>query len=292
MPSKECLRSTSQPASSRQGRPERHGGHDRRSSRHAASFIPKDGIVPTEACVAAPGPRRRTVRTAEGEVVRVPDGWQLLPPGDAALTRRVKAAGPAWVVREKKGRRVFSHGVWADAGAIALIRAELEAERLTPAYERKRQADRARRERKQEEYVGSFCEAVVAFLAFAPAYAEVAERLARAVTEHATPVGSGTVARTQRIPIAKRAEAAVIAWLRHQTTAYDSLKIPRVKGERRAVRRRLAAESKRLLAGYRAGRSIDPAACPLQQALGKASRKAAKATKNPAADNTGERWHM
>lgn len=53
------------------------------------------------------------------------------------------------------------------------------------------------------------------------------------MTAHATPVGSGTVARTSRIPIERRAEAAVIAWLRHQTTAYDDMKIPRVKGRRR-----------------------------------------------------------
>ena len=32
------------------------------------------------------------------------------------------------------------------------------------------------------------------------------------------------------IPIEQRAEAAVIAWLRHQTTAYDHMTIERVKG--------------------------------------------------------------
>jgi hypothetical protein len=95
--------------------------------------------------------------------------------------------------------------------------------------------------------------------------------MARAVTEHATPVGSGTVARTRRIPIERRAEAAVIAWMRHQTTAYDSMQIARVKGERRAVRRKLASESKRLLAAYRSGRSIDRATCPLLTALERAS---------------------
>ena len=94
----------------------------------------------------------------------------------------------------------------------------------------------------------------------------MAEQLADAVTQHATPVGSGTVARTQRIPIEKRAESAVIAWLRHQTTAYEDMKIPRVKGKRREVRRMLAERSRRLLERYRAGGAADPA-CPLQQAL-------------------------
>ena len=41
------------------------------------------------------------------------------------------------------------------------------------------------------------------------------------MTLHATPVGTGTVARIERIPMNERAEAAVIAWLRHRTTAYN-----------------------------------------------------------------------
>ena len=55
------------------------------------------------------------------------------------------------------------------------------------------------------------------------------------------------MARTKRIPVEQRAEAAVIAWMRHQTTGYDNLVIPRVKGKRREVRRMLAQRSKELL---------------------------------------------
>ena len=97
-------------------------------------------------------------------------------------------------------------------------------------------------------------------------HAKLAEQMADAVTRHATPVGSGTVARTQRIPIERRAESAVIAWLRHQTTAYDNMKIARVKGKRREVRRMLAEQSRRLLEKYRAGRAVGET-CPLLQAL-------------------------
>ncbi len=104
----------------------------------------------------------------------------------------------------------------------------------------RKESDAKRRDKAQEEYVEDFLGAVVAFLTFHPNYAEFAIRLAGAVTEHATPVGSGTVARTKRIPVEERAEAAVIAWMRHQTTGYDSLVIPRVKGQRREVRRILA----------------------------------------------------
>ena len=53
------------------------------------------------------------------------------------------------------------------------------------------------------------------------------------MTRHATPVGNGTLARAGHIPIHKRANSAVIAWMRHETTAYDQMKIPRIKGKRR-----------------------------------------------------------
>src|ERR1700677_369107 len=146
--------------------------------------------------IFTPGPTSRTVRAANGKVLSVPEGWSLLAPGDAALTRRVKAAGEHWVVAEKKRGRVFSRGV----------------------------------------------------------------------TRHATPVGSGTVARTKRIPVERRAEAAVIAWMRHQTTGYDGMAIPRVKGKRREVRRMLAQQSKKLLARYR-GAETGRGECPLAKVL-------------------------
>jgi hypothetical protein len=213
-----------------------------------------------------PGPTPNTVKSADGTVLTAPEGWELLPPGDAALTRRVKAAGDHWVVQEKKGRKVFSKGVWAPPVTIDQVRAELEAERSTDAYAKRKAADTRRRERTQTEYVDEFLGAVVVFLGFHPDHAVLAEQMARAITEHVTPVGSGTVARTKRIPIDQRAEAAVIAWMRHQTTAYDSMPIPRIKGKRREVRRVLAQHSKALLSRYRRGESISED-CPLQRAL-------------------------
>lgn len=223
--------------------------------------------MPDQTRIVSPGKVERTVRTADGKTLTIPPGWQLLPPGDAALTRRVKADGPTWTVQEKKGRKTFSQGVWAPADRIAALKAELEAERETPAYAKRRVADVARRERKQAEYVEDFRGAVLEFLGFHPAHAALAGQLADAVTAHATPVGSGTVARTQRIPIEQRAESAVIAWMRHQTTAYDGMHIERVKGKRREVRRRLAEQSRRLLKRYRETGTIDAAACPLKRAL-------------------------
>ena len=220
----------------------------------------------TKSLVVSPGPDARSVRTGSGEVLRPPADWVLLPPGDAGLTRRVKAAAATWTVQEKQGRKTFSRGVWAPRAVVESARAKLDEERATPLYAKKREAGERRRLREQADYVEDFDGAVLDYLAFDARHRELATALARAVTEHATPVGSGTVARTKRIPVAERAEAAVIAWMRHQTTAYDRMVIPRVKGKRREVRRMLAARSKALLDQYRVGGRHDPA-CPLWRAL-------------------------
>jgi hypothetical protein len=220
--------------------------------------------------VFGPGPTANSVQALDGRILTTPGDWVLLPPGDAALTRRVKAAGDHWVVQEKKGRKVFSRGVWAPAETIARIQAELEAERSTEGFAKKREADAKRREKAQEAYVEDFTGAVVSYLAFHPAHAKLAQQMAIAISAHATPVGSGTVARTKRIPIEQRAEAAVIAWMRHQTTGYDSMKIARVKGKRREVRRMLAQRSKELLHRYRRGQASDEN-CPLLLSLSQTS---------------------
>ena len=218
-----------------------------------------------------PGPRPNSVINDYDVILSTPDGWRLLPPGDAGLTRRVKAAGEYWVVQEKRGRRIFSKGIWSDATTIEKIRLELEAERSTESYSKRKEGAARRREKVQSEYVEDFTGAVVAFLGFHPTHSELANHLAKVVADHATPVGSGTVARTKRIPVERRAEAAVIAWMRHQTTAYDSMRIAKIKGERREVRRMLAQRSKNLLARYRmeGGSGEDP--CLLKEALQKSN---------------------
>ncbi len=223
--------------------------------------------MPTESRIVSPGPEPRTVKSADGSVLRVPQGWELLPPGDAGVTRRVKSRGPSWTVKEKKGRRSFSRGVWAPADRISDVKAEFEAERGTEAYAKKMASAAKRRDAKQAQYVEDFEKAILEFLNFDNAWLEMSMRISKLVSEHATPVGSGTVARTQRIPIERRAESAVIAWMRHQTTAYDHMKIPRVKGKRREVRRMLARESHQLLSKYRNGSNVDLKKCPLAKAL-------------------------
>lgn len=222
--------------------------------------------MPHKNRIVKPGRKDRTVVTESGECLTPPMDWALLAPGDAALTKNVKAKGPTWLVQVKVGRRLMSKGIWAERKHIEGAREELELQRATPQYQRKRAQDLARKEKKHREYVEQFNREVVAFLNFHPRYTKVAEELARSVTDLATPVGSGTVARTERIPLADRARSAVVAWMRHQTTGYDRMTIARVKGRRREVRRQLAGSSLALLQQYQAGDDI-PENCPLQKAL-------------------------
>lgn len=222
---------------------------------------------PHESPILAPTSDPRVFAAEDGSLHRVPDGWAHLPPGDAGLTRRVKASGPSFTIVEEVGRKTFSRGIWAAADVIEAARAELAVERASPQYQKRRAASVERRERAQSAYAVEFELEVRAFLRFDPSYADLEARLARAVAAHATPVGSGTVARTERISIDRRAEAAVLAWMRHQTTAYERLSIPRVRGARRQVRRDLAQVSRSLLDLHRRENAHTPAACPLCTAL-------------------------
>ena len=175
----------------------------------------------------------------------------------------MKAAGPSWQVIQKKGRKSFSKGLWAPRENIEAARAALSAERSTESYAKKLAGSRARREGEQRAYVVSFEDEVRGFLRFASRFADLETAMARAITAHATPVGSGTVARTKQISVERRAEAATIAWLRHQTTAYDHMSIPRVRGARRAIRRQLAQVSRALLDLHRRDAAHAERLCPL-----------------------------
>jgi hypothetical protein len=221
----------------------------------------------TTGLVFAPTADPRVFLAPDGTRHTAPPGWECLPPGDAGLTRRVKSLGPSWAIIEKRGRKAFSKGLWAPREHIQAAKSALDAERSTPAYAKKRAAAGARREHEQAAYVVSFEVEVLGFLRFAPRFESLARSIARRVTEHATPVGSGTVARTERISIDRRAESAVIAWMRHQTTAYDRMAIPRVAGKRREVRRELATISRAVLDLHRRDTPHAAAACPLCTAV-------------------------
>lgn len=203
-----------------------------------------------------------------GTIVTPPAGWSFQPAGDAGVTRKITAKGVFWRVQVKKGRRMISKGIWAPKETIDNAIQEMTAKRSTASYQKNLENSRKRREKKQEAYAIEFFRAVQDFLNFAPSYLDIEKQIAKAVTDHAVPVGSGTVARTEMIPLKDRAARAVIAWMRHQTTGYDAMKIPRVKGKRREVRRMLAERSSQLLQAYRRGDLIMDN-CPLKAALKK-----------------------
>lgn len=214
---------------------------------------------------SAPLPNQHCVFTEKGEKLPIPEGWSCLKPGDAAITRTLKSLGPSWTAQRKKGRKTFSDGVWAPTANIKKAQEMVAEKRATPAYEKTRASALKYRAKKQADYEISFTKAITNWLHFHPDHKELAEQLAIAISNHATPVGSGTVARTQLIPIEQRAEAAVIAWMRHKTTGYDNMIIARTKGRRREVRRELAQKSRQLLKPYRDGSPVSP--CLLSAAL-------------------------
>jgi hypothetical protein len=203
-----------------------------------------------------------------GDILVPPSGWVFLPAGDAGVTRKVSAKGIYWKVQTKKGRRTISLGLWAPEATVIAAKQAVKAIRETEDYQKKQLYAVKRRENKQTEYDIEFCAAVETFLAFHSSFKMLEQKMAQLVTTHAIPVGSGTVARTQQISIEERAALAVIAWMRHQTTTYDEMKIARIKGERRSVRKSLAQQSTRLLAKYRQG-DVIAETCPLYQALNK-----------------------
>jgi hypothetical protein len=222
--------------------------------------------MPLQNRIVKPGRTERCVLTDTGKQLLVPEDWELLPPGDGPLTKIVKAKGPTWLVQIKVRKRLISKGIWAKKEHILAAKKELELKRSAPDYAKKCRQAAVRRDKKQIEYTRDFYTEVLEFLDFHPRHAALAARLAKSVTILATPIGSGTVARTERIPLEDRARSAVIAWMRHQTTGYDRMTIARVKGRRRQVRRDLACQSSQLLQLYRDGNEI-PQPCPLLRAL-------------------------
>ncbi len=123
--------------------------------------------------------------------------------------------------KRRRDRKLFSRGVWAPAAHISHARASFRRRARNRGL---RQASTSGLGAARSRAIG-LCrrihEAVYRFLAFDARHDALARQMARAIADHATPIGSGTVARTERIPVEQRAESAVIAWMRHQTTGYD-----------------------------------------------------------------------
>lgn len=160
--------------------------------------------------IVKPGPGG-TLIDEDGKTLTPPAGWVFLPAGDAGVTRKVTSKGRFWRVQIKKGRRLISLGIWAPEETVALAKEEVLKARSSESYKKRRDYDKKRRDEKQSAYETEFCTEVENFLAFHEKYRALQKALAEAVTKHAVPVGSGTVARTALIPVEERAARAVIA---------------------------------------------------------------------------------
>ncbi len=213
-----------------------------------------------------------SLKDKTGKVFIVPIDWANLPAGDASVTRKLKSLGPTWTVQEKKGRKTFSHGVWAAKEHIQEAKSLVEAQRSDPKHQKKLAQAKVRREEKEEVFGEDFQMAIITFLNFDNKYQTLVEKLAVLVKEHAVPVGSGTVARSSSVTLPDKAAMAVMAWMRHQTSNYDSTSVPRIKGARRELRQKIARQSEGILAKYRSGIDADLSLCPLYKALKKASK--------------------
>ena len=92
----------------------------------------------------------------DGQHVSLPEGWVQIPSGDAGLTRRLKAAGEYRVLFHMRRNRMEAIGLWVPEKIADQVRAELEKERSDPAWQKKLNASRRMRERKQAEYEKEF----------------------------------------------------------------------------------------------------------------------------------------
>jgi hypothetical protein len=154
--------------------------------------------------------------------IEIPEDWEFLPTGDAFVTRTVKAAGRYWLSwqprsRHRPHRRLL--GLWAPAEAIRA--AEARAEQTAGKRAAARTVNARTRARREERYQDQLREAVLAFLGFAPSYADLAEQIAVETAAHAAVVGSGRVGRTRLLSLEEKARLAARAHIRHRFTKYE-----------------------------------------------------------------------
>lgn len=147
-----------------------------------------------------------------------PDGWVEVPAGNVALTRALKA-GPHWVVMRREGTYSKRVGLLVPTSSVEPARAMVAA--TQEARQRARVQARKARGKAEERYRRDFAAAVVAYLEFDPAHAQLAAEIADAVAKHACEVGSGRVGRAGALELESAAVAAARAHIRHTCTAYE-----------------------------------------------------------------------
>jgi hypothetical protein len=170
------------------------------------------------------------VETGHGVMIRLVDekayclscaglgDLELLPSGDAAITRRAKKYSKRWavVVRWSTARKRFERqGLLVEPQAIG----QAEDESLSDAEQRKKQREHgaAARQRDDEKFVRQFAEAIRRQYPSCPPQEEFA------IARHACTRNSGRVGRKQaaRELESTAIRSAVIAHIRHVHTDYD-----------------------------------------------------------------------
>lgn len=154
--------------------------------------------------------------------IEIPEDWELLPTGEAFVTRTVKAAGLYWLAwsprtRQRPHRRLI--GLWAPRSAIEGARAAAVATEQKRARQRKQ--GEAYRQRQEQSYQAELRAAILVFLDFRKAHQDLAEKIADEASARAAVVGSGRVGRTKKIDIEERAALAAKAYIRHRFTSYE-----------------------------------------------------------------------
>ncbi len=148
------------------------------------------------------------------------DYLEFLPAGDATLSRRARKYSPlsAVVVRFSRARKRYERqGLLVAAEAIDRAQQECEADADKRAELREKAA--VRRQAEDRELVAAMTQLIADRYPGCPA--EETQRIA----EHTAQRGSGRVGRSAagRALDPQAVELAVVAWIRHQHTHYDSL---------------------------------------------------------------------
>jgi hypothetical protein len=170
----------------------------------------------------------------------------FLPSGDAALTRRAKAASrlSAVVVRFSRSRgRYERQGILVEEGALE--RAEVQCLADEDARARRRERDALKRVDEDATLEAQMAQEIARLFPGCPA-----DR-ALAIASHAAVRGSGRVGRSAagRALEPEAIELAVAAAVRHQDTRYDDLLMSGL--ERGHARAEVRADVARVLGGWR-----------------------------------------
>jgi hypothetical protein len=178
------------------------------------------------------------------------DHLVYLPRGDAALTRRAKAASrlSAVVVRFSRARKRYERqGVLVEEAALE------EAERQCLADEEARARRRERDEERRQAADAELQDAIAAEIR--RRFPHCPPERATAIARHTATRGSGRIGRTAAAAALdpRAIELAVVASIRHLDTSYDELLMAGL--DRAEARERVAAKVDRILEAWRGATS-------------------------------------